>query len=140
MPRIAIGVDTGKTQHQAAAVDSDHGRVLGQLRFRVDRSGFERFCAFVREQAGSQSVVIGLEATGHYHVTLLEFLGGRGHCVVLLNPYQVTQFRRAQGKARQDRSAGCARDRSVRGTQHADDGSPDEPRLGRPARADALPG
>ncbi len=34
MLSIAIGVDTGKTQHQAAAVDSEHGRVLGQLHFR----------------------------------------------------------------------------------------------------------
>jgi transposase len=104
MPSIAIGVDTGKTQHQAAAVDPQTGRVLGQLRFRVDRVGFERFCAFVDEQAGAQTVVIGLEATGHYHLTLLEFLGGRGHCVVLLNPHQVSQFRRAQGKrAKTDR-------------------------------------
>jgi transposase len=89
MPSIAIGVDTGKTQHQAAAVDSDHGHVRGQLRFRVDRDGFERFCAFVQEQVGSQPVVIGLEATGHYHLTLLEFLQARGYCVILLNPYQV---------------------------------------------------
>ena len=86
MPRIAIGVDTGKTQHQAAAVHPDDGRVLGQLRFRVDRTGFEQFCAFVHHHVGRQAVVIGLEATGHYHLTLLEFLGGRGHCVVLLNP------------------------------------------------------
>jgi hypothetical protein len=42
MPGIAIGVDTGKNHHQAAAVDPEHGRVLGQLRFRVDHSAFER--------------------------------------------------------------------------------------------------
>jgi transposase len=104
MPAIAIGVGTGKTQHQAAAVDPQTGRVLGQLRFRVDRGGFERFCAFVRAQAGAQPVVVGLEATGHCHLTLLGFLGDRGHCGVLLNPYRVTQSRRAQGKrAKTDR-------------------------------------
>src|SRR5919206_1773366 len=104
MPRIAIGVDTGRSRHQAAAVDPEQGRVLGQLRFRVDRSGFEQFCAFVSAQAGAQPAVIGLEATGHYHQTLLEFLQERGYCVVLLNPYQVRQFRRAQGKrAKTDR-------------------------------------
>jgi hypothetical protein len=52
MPGIAIGVGTGKGQHQAAALDPEQGRVLGQLRFRVDRPGFERFCAFVQQQAG----------------------------------------------------------------------------------------
>ncbi len=45
-------------------------------------------------QAGSESVTIGLEATGHYHLTLLEFLEGRGYRVLLLNPYQLVQFRR----------------------------------------------
>jgi transposase len=104
MPGIAIGVDTGKSHHQAAAVDQEHGRVLGQLRFRVDRSGFERFCAFVQAQAGAEAVTIGLEATGHYHLTLLELLEARGYRVVLLNPYQVLQFRRSQGKrAKTDR-------------------------------------
>jgi transposase len=104
MLSIAIGVDTGKSQHQAAAVEPERGRVLGHLRFRVDRGGFERFCSFVQQQAGGGPVIIGLEATGHYHLTLLEFLQERGYEVVVLNPYQVTQFRRAQGKrAKTDR-------------------------------------
>jgi hypothetical protein len=40
MPGMVIGVDTGKQQHQAAAVAPEHGRVVGQIRLSVDRSGF----------------------------------------------------------------------------------------------------
>ncbi len=48
MPGVVIGVDTSKKQHQASAVEPEHGRVLGQLRFGVDRSGFERFVPLCR--------------------------------------------------------------------------------------------
>jgi transposase len=102
---ITIGVDIGKGHHVAAAFDAAAGRALGQLRFPVSRAGFERFLGWVRERAARpDAALIGVEATGHYHVTLLEFLAGAGYQVVQLNAYQVTQFRRSQGRlAKTDR-------------------------------------
>jgi hypothetical protein len=35
---------------------------------------------------------------GHDHLTLVAFLAERGSPLVLINPYQATQFRRSQGK------------------------------------------
>ena len=48
MARLAIGVDTGKARHRAAAYDSDAGSWIGELSFPVTRVGFERFEAFLR--------------------------------------------------------------------------------------------
>ena len=105
MTRITVGVDPGKRTHQAAAYDPAADRPLGHLSFSVDRAGFERFRVFLEQLAPDlRQVVVGLDATGHYHVTLTEFLAGLGCAVVLLNPYQAAQFRRSQGnKAKTDR-------------------------------------
>jgi len=103
--RVAVGVDTGKGRHEAAAYDPLADKMVGQLGFAVDRAGFERFGSFIERLAPeADQVVIGLEATGHYHLTLVEYLVGRGYQVALLNPLQAAQFRRSQGKrAKTDR-------------------------------------
>ena len=105
MARLAIGVDTGKGRHRAAAYDSDAGSWIGELSFPVTRVGFERFEAFLRLLRREPSeVVIGLEATGHYHLTLVEHLVAAGYAVVLLDPYRAAQFRRSEGRtAKNDR-------------------------------------
>ncbi|MBV9544073.1 MAG: IS110 family transposase [Chloroflexi bacterium] len=102
---MTLGVDTGKGRHQAAAYDPDAQRLVSQLGFTVDRGGFDQFRRFL-ERLGPMpdEIVIGLEATGHYHRTLVEYLVGYGYRVALLNPLQAAQFRRSQGKrAKTDR-------------------------------------
>ena len=102
---ITVGVDAGKRAHQAAAYDPAAGTILGQGSFSVSRTGFEQLAVFVQRHGADQAdVLVGVEATGHYHVTLVEFLSERGYAVVLVNPYQAAQFRRSQGtKAKTDR-------------------------------------
>jgi transposase len=123
MAQITVGVDVGKTSHRAAAYDPAADRVVGQLSFDVDRAGFARFEAFLeRVAAGGDGVLVGLEASGHYHRTLLGFLAERGHRAVLVNPWQATQFRRSQGtKAKTDRidARALARFVAVRGPEPA---------------------
>jgi transposase len=103
--QVAVGVDTGKSRHQAAAYDPAAQRMTGQVAFSVDREGFDRFHTFLQRLAPmADQVVIGLEATGHYHLTLVEYLVSLGYQVALLNPFQAAQFRRSQGKrAKTDR-------------------------------------
>ena len=153
MTRIVVGVDAGKRAHQAAAYDPVRGRALGQLSFSVDRAGFERFRAFLERLAPAPSaVLVGLEATGHYHVTLLEFLAGLGYGVALINPYQAAQFRRSQGnKAKTDRidARALARFLAVRadplarrsdlGPHHGAQPRARRPRPGLPGAARHLP-
>ena len=104
MRRITVGVDAGKRAHQVAADDPAAGTILGQGSFAVSRTGFERLASFLHHHTPDQAeVLVGIEATGHYHVTLVEFLLERGYAVVLVNPYPAAQFRRSQrAKARTD--------------------------------------
>jgi transposase len=105
MRRVTVGVDAGKRAHQVAAYDPAAGTMVGQGSFSVSRTGFEQLALFLRQHAPDQAeVLVGIEATGHSHVTLVEFLLERGYAVVLVNPYQAAQFRRSQGaKAKTDR-------------------------------------
>ena len=105
MPRVTVGVDVGKGTHQAAGYDPAADRVVGRVTFPVSWAGFERFRLFLEQLAPElDDILVGLEATGHYHLTLVEFLAEHGYAVVLINPYQAAQFRRSQGgKAKTDR-------------------------------------
>src|ERR687886_990934 len=105
MRRSTVGVDTGKRAHQVAIYDPLVDGILGQASFPVSRAGFERLMAFLDQHAPDQTeVLVGIEAAGHYHVPLIEFLLERRYAVGLVNPSQATQFRRSQAaKAKTDR-------------------------------------
>lgn len=103
-PRLVRDLCTRRCR-DAAAYDPAGDRIARQLQFAVSGAGFARFLTFLGELgAEPMGLVVGLEATAHYHLTLAEFLAGLGYPVVLLNPGQVTQFRRAEGhRAKTDR-------------------------------------
>ena len=105
MRRITVGVHVRKRPHQVVIYDPALDAGLGQATYPVSRTGFEQLAAFLQQHAPDQAdVLAGIEATGHYHVTLVEFLLEQGYAVGLVNPYQAAQFRRSQGaKAKTDR-------------------------------------
>ncbi len=43
---MAVGVDTGKRRHHAAAYDPATERIVGQVGLAVDRAGFDQFHSF----------------------------------------------------------------------------------------------
>ena len=104
MARFVVGVDTGKRRHRAAVYDTARATWAGELTFSVSREGFDRFVAFVGGFVSEPAAAIGVEAAGHYHLTLVEHLRAAGWPVVLLDPYRATQFRRSEGhRAKTDR-------------------------------------
>jgi transposase len=72
--------------------------------FTVDRQDFERFLLFLRRQGPVEEILVGVEASGPYALTIGHFLLEHGYAVVEINPFQANQFRKAQGKkAKTDR-------------------------------------
>jgi transposase len=58
----------------------------------------------MRLTAEPTTLILGLEASGHYHLTLIAFLVEQGYAVVLLYPFRAAQFRQSQGRtAKTDR-------------------------------------
>jgi transposase len=135
MVRFVVGVDTGKRRHRAAVYDRADARWAGELSFPVSRVGFDRLVAFVRGVAPEPAaVLVGVEAAGHYHLTLVEHLRAAGCPVVLLDPYRATQFRRSEGhRAKTDRLDARALARFLAGRAPRADPLPARPRA-RPHR------
>jgi transposase len=94
----------GKTRHHACVHDTQADTYSKVFSFSVDRQGFEGLLAFLASQAPQEEVLVGVEASGPYALTISYFLLEGGYQIVELNPYQASQFRKAQGKkAKTDR-------------------------------------
>jgi transposase len=104
MIRYHVGIDVGKSKHHACVHDTMEDRYTKVFPFSVDRQGFECFLLFLRRQGPVEEVMVGVEASGPYALTIGHFLLEQGYTVVELNPFRASQFRKAQGKkAKTDR-------------------------------------
>ena len=98
MAHYHVGIDVGKTRHHACVHDTQADTYSKVFSFSVDRQGFEGLLAFLASQAPQEEVLVGVEASGPYALTISYFLLEGGYQVVELNPYQASQFRKAQGQ------------------------------------------
>ena len=95
-PVIYVAIDVAKYYHKAMIFDLNKKVLEPAFTFDLSREGF----AILREKITRQTeryrtnaVVIGMEATGHYHETLAEHLRAAGFKVLLFNPYATFKTR-----------------------------------------------
>ncbi len=104
LARYHVGIDVGKRHHHACVHDTEEDTYSKIFSFSVDRPGFEAFLSFLASFGAKEELLLGLEESGPYGLTLKNFLLEQGYQVVSLNPYHASQFRQAQGKkAKTDR-------------------------------------
>lgn len=87
---IYVAIDVAKYYHKAMIFDLDRNILEQPFTFDISREGFNVLIDKIRTNAqklNTNSVVIGMEATGHYHETLVEHLRAKGFKVMLFNPY-----------------------------------------------------
>ena len=85
---LVIGIDIGKGFHMAVARRRD-GSFTKALKFSSDAVGFNNLKVWLEEwyaQDRFSRVLIGLESTGHYWMTLAFWLQNQGIEVVQVNP------------------------------------------------------
>jgi len=85
------GIDMAKQKHMACIIDRDGQRLLRPKSFRNDAAGFQQILKCLKETGNSKTILIGMEATGHYWYSLHDFLIRQGYTVVVLNPIQPAQ-------------------------------------------------
>ena len=87
-----LGIDVAKRHHTALLLD-EQGQVLQPaFTFANNRAGFDQLQATLATPANT--VTVGLEATGHYWLSLYEHLTRQGYPVVVTNPLQIAAYRR----------------------------------------------
>jgi transposase len=87
------GIDVAKRKH-AVVVLEDHGQTHRPV-FTIEntRDGLE----FLLEALGQlgDEVMVGLEATGHYWLSLYDVLTQQGYSVAVINPLQIAAYRKS---------------------------------------------
>ena len=90
---LLIGIDVAKDKHDCFICDSDGNVIRDVFTFSNDREGFNLLLSFM--PTSSENVKVGLEATGHYSLNLINFLIDNGYSPVVFNPLQINLFRKA---------------------------------------------
>ncbi len=94
---ILVGIDIGKSKHFFCIVNKDNGEVLSEpSSFLNNADGFSSLIQSLRS-FDKDSILIGMEDTGHYHFALLKHLLSNGFKVALINPVATDLTRKMQG-------------------------------------------
>lgn len=85
------GIDLAKEKHVACIIDQNGQYLLQPKSFRNDAPGYEQILNCLKQAGKAKSILVGMEATGHYWYSLHDFLTRLGYTVVVLNPIQTAQ-------------------------------------------------
>jgi transposase len=85
------GIDIAKRKHVARIIDRDGQTVARARSFNNDDDGYQVILAILKDAGGPRKVLVGMEATGHYWLSLHDFLVGQRYQVAVLNPIQTAQ-------------------------------------------------
>ena len=88
---LFVGIDIAKRNHEASVIAQDGHLVRKAMRFANSQAGYNKFMDMVRSL--SEPVVFGMEATGHYWLTLYTHLRNDGFTVHVINPIQSDALR-----------------------------------------------
>jgi transposase len=116
-----LGIDIAKHNHVASLIDNDGKIIIKTIKFSNTAEGYEKLKSQVmsampnvaltgddiksddgRGEAGKVSnVMVAMEATGHYWLSLFSALVDDGFSVSVYNPFQIKSFRGAFHNRRQ---------------------------------------
>jgi transposase len=100
---VVVAVDVGKTTVALSVTDAGRHCLLGPVEFEMTGRGVDGVLALIRRRLARADVPVrvGIEAAGHYHRPLLvPSVWPAGWQVLELNPAQVVEQRRVQGRRR----------------------------------------
>lgn len=86
------GIDIAKYKHVVSIMDEKGQVTRKALTITNTREGFDQLLEALRGQ--SEAVSVGLEATGHYWLSLYDELTRLGYPVTVLNPLQIAAYRK----------------------------------------------
>ncbi len=87
------GIDVAKHKHAVVFLD-EHGQVQ-RAAFATENTAAGMACLLEQLKPFGKDICIGLEATGHYWLSLYDVLTRNGYGVVVLNPLQISAYRRS---------------------------------------------
>ncbi len=90
-----VGIDIAKYKHDCFIMNHDGEVIRESFSFSNDRSGFSFLNEILISLDSSQSIRIGLEATGHYGMNLKIYLEENDYSYMEFNPILIHRFSKA---------------------------------------------
>ena len=90
MDQVFVGIDIAKESFVACALNEKQEKLF-ELTLPMDREGFQKLEKHLRDFP-KESLLIGEESSGCYHINLFSFLVSQGYRIVVLNPLLVSHF------------------------------------------------
>lgn len=87
-----LGIDIAKESFDVALLKIDSKKVLKTKHFKMNHKGFYSLSTWLDKYADSNNIFIGMESTGSYHITILNFLVNKDYDVALINPKLIKSF------------------------------------------------
>ena len=86
---LICGIDIGKNHHEACLMDDTGRQIAKTLRFSNTMEGGGRLLDyFAGCNPAKDTIIVGMEATGHYWLSIYCFLFDQGFQVNVINPIQ----------------------------------------------------
>jgi len=90
-----VGIDIAKHNHEASIIDLKGKLLCESISFSNTQKGCEKLIALLqRFGADCHNTIIGMEATGHYWLSIYSFLIDLGYDLKVINPIQSQAFRK----------------------------------------------
>ena len=91
---IFVGIDISKDKFDVNVKSTDGKELMKPRTYDQSRSDIDRFISDIISIAGPEDYIIGLEATGRYHLNIADYLIKRGHPVITFNPMETSSIRK----------------------------------------------
>lgn len=90
-----VGIDIAKHNHEASIIDADGTLLSESISFTNTQKGCKKLIAMLeRFSVTPKDCIIGMEATGHYWLSVYSFLFELGYDLKVINPIQSDAFRK----------------------------------------------
>src|SRR5690625_7441982 len=99
-----VGIDIGKRHHEVGVID-DKGQPIGKtLRFANSKAGSDKLLEYINQhKLTPDNSVFGLEATGHYWLSVFSFVHKLGFKTTVFNPLQSDALQIGRASCRERR-------------------------------------
>lgn len=97
-----LGIDIAKTNHVASIIDDKGKFIIKSIKFTNSKEGFSKLIDNINSITNdSSNIIIAMEATGSYWLSLYSALIDKDFDVSVYNPYQIKSYRGAYNNRKQ---------------------------------------
>lgn len=95
-----LGIDIAKINHVASLIDGEGNILIKAIKFTNSNDGFDKLLSSLKDY-NLTNILVSMEATGHYWLSLYSALINKEFNVSVFNPFQIKSYRGAYTNRKQ---------------------------------------